>query len=70
MKKLLSVLICVLLGVTSVFAYDAEATVDATLSLYTQPQGSGYVKTEKTALTDFSDYLLWSVESSSVNNSA
>ena len=70
MKKLLSVLICVLLGVTSVFAYDAEATVYATLSLYTQPQGSGYVKTEKTALTDFSDYLLWSVESSSVNNSA
>ncbi len=70
MKKLLSVLICVLLGVTSVFAYDAEATVYATLSLYTQPQGSGYVKTEKTALADFSDYLLWSVESSSVNNSA
>ena len=70
MKKLLSVLICVLLGVTNVFAYDAEATVYATLSLYTQPQGSGYVKTEKTALTDFSDYLLWSVESSSVNNSA
>ena len=59
MKKILSILICVLLSVGSIYA--AKAHAKAELTLTAQPSGvAGYVEVSKTSISNFTNYTSWS----------
>ena len=59
MKKLLTILICVLLGFGTTYA--AKAHAKAELTLTAQPSSvAGYVEVSKTSISNFANYTSWS----------
>ena len=59
MKKLLTILICVLLGFGTTYA--AKAHAKAELTLYAWPSiVAGYVEVSKTSISNFANYTSWS----------